>query len=174
MTDISFIDKWYPFYFTYLQKSQKNTASLLRFNCCDWPVFFQEWIDFSWQIFQPLHNDILPLTREIPWSLNGVLMHPGISGVYTYEITSWPEQNFPRGTPLFKPYRYVPRQGVWFFAPFWSEIGYYFRENYGSVWTYLSFQFKMREEEREICEFEMEFKKYYLVLLYLSNSDIIN
>ena len=116
MTDISFIDKWYPFYFTYLQKSQKNTASLLRFNCCDWPVFFQEWIDFSWQIFQPLHNDILPLTREIPWSLNGVLMHPGISGVYTYEITSWPGQNVPGGTPLFKPYRYVLPQGYGFCA----------------------------------------------------------
>ena len=37
--DILSIDKWYPFYFTYLQK---NTASLLRFNCCNWPVFFQE------------------------------------------------------------------------------------------------------------------------------------
>ena len=60
-------------------------------------------------------------------------MHPGISGVCIYEITSWPEQNFPGGTPLFKAYRYVPRQGVWFFAPFWSGIGYCFRENYGSV-----------------------------------------
>ena len=32
----------------------------------------------------------------------------------------------------------------------------------------------MSKEEREICKFEMEFKKYFLVLLYLSNSDIIN
>ena len=51
-------------------------------------------------------------------------MHPGISGVYIYEITSWPGQNVPGGTPLFKPYRYVPRQRVWFFAPFWSENWY--------------------------------------------------
>ena len=61
-------------------------------------------------------------------------MHPGISGVYTYEITSWPGQNAPGGNPLFKPYRYVcasPRGMV--FAPFWSKIGYCFRENYGSV-----------------------------------------
>ena len=60
------------------------------------------------------------------------------------------------------------------FAPFWSEIGYGFRENYGSVWTYLSFQFKMSKEEREICEFEMEFKKSFLLLFYLINDDIIN
>ena len=163
MTDTSFIDKWYPFYFTYLQKSQKNTASLLRFNCCEWPVFFQEWIDFSWQIFQPLHNDILPLTREIPWSLNGVLMHPGISGVYTYEITSWPGQNVPGGTPLFKTYRYVLPQGGMVFAwkrvctlPIlvWNRV--WFSRELRSVWTYLSFQFQMSKKEREICEFEMD------------------
>ena len=94
--------------------------------CCDWPVFFQEWIDFSWQIFQPLHNDILPLTREIPWSLNGVLMHPGISSVYTYEITSWPGQNVPGGTPLFKPYRYVPPQGYGFLRRFGLKSGIIF------------------------------------------------
>ena len=52
-----------------------------------------------------------------------------------------------RGTPLDKPYRYVPPQRVGFFEPFWSEnryrlcpfwsgIGYDFRENflnYGNV-----------------------------------------
>ena len=46
------------------------------------------------------------------------------------------------GTPLYKPFRYVPPHRVGFFAPFWSEnghtlgpfwsgIGYGFRGNYG-------------------------------------------
>ena len=30
------------------------------------------------------------------------------------------------GTPLHKLYRYVRRQRVWFFEPFWSEIGHRF------------------------------------------------
>ena len=49
------------------------------------------------------------------------------------------------------------------FAPFWSQnrytlcplrsgIGYGFPENYGSVWTYLSFQFQMSKKEREISK----------------------
>ena len=57
---------------------------------------------------------------------------------------------------LFKPY-HVPPQRVWFLGlfwsengyrlcPFWSGIGQYgFRGNYGSVWTYLSFQFEMNK-----------------------------
>ena len=36
------------------------------------------------------------------------------------------------------------------FCPFWSGIGYGFRGNYGSVWTYLSFRFQMNEKERNI------------------------
>ena len=59
-------------------------------------------------------------------------MHPWISGIYIYEITCWPGQNVPGGTPLYKPYRYVLPQGYGF-APFWSDVGYGFRENYGSV-----------------------------------------
>ena len=47
----------------------------------------------------------------------------------------------------YKPYRYVPPQGVRFLwytlCTFWSGIGYGFRGNYGSVWTSLSFQFQM-------------------------------
>ena len=46
-------------------------------------------------------------------------------------------------------------------CPFWSGIGYGFRGNYASVWTYLSFQFQMGEKEREICEFEMDFKNFW-------------
>ena len=53
-------------------------------------------------------------------------MHPGMSGVYIYEVTSWPEQNFPRGTPLYKPYRYVPPRGVWFLRRFGLKTGIIF------------------------------------------------
>ena len=52
-------------------------------------------------------------------------------------------------------------------CPFWSEIGYGFRENYGSKheWTYLSFQFQMNKEEIEICEIEMHLKKLFVCAL---------
>ena len=36
----------------------------------------------------------------------------------------------PRGTPLYKPYKYVPAQRV--FAPFWSGNGYFVRGNHGT------------------------------------------
>ena len=55
-------------------------------------------------------------------------MHPGISGVCIYEITSWPGQNVPGGTPLFKPYRYVPPQGIWFLHRFGLKSGIFSRE----------------------------------------------
>ena len=58
---------------------------------------------------------------------------------------------------------YVPPQRV--FASFWSGIGSGFQGNYGSVRTYLPFQFQMNKKEREICEFEMDFKKSFLLLL---------
>ena len=46
-------------------------------------------------------------------------------------------------------------------CPFWSGVGYDFRGNYGSVWTYLWFQFQMSKNE-----FEMAFKKSFLLLLW--------
>ena len=33
----------------------------------------------------------------------------------------------PRGSPLYRLYKYVTRQRVFFLKPFWSEIGYQFR-----------------------------------------------
>ena len=59
------------------------------------------------------------------------------------------------------------------FAPFWSENvytlpilvwnRYRFQGNYGSLRKYLSFQSQMNKKEREICEFEMDFKKSFLL-----------
>ena len=93
---------------------------------------------------------------------------------YSIEVDAYSKLGGGGDTPLYKPYRYVPLQRV-VFAPFWSEnwyrlclfwsgIGYGCRGNYGSVWTYLSFQFQISKKEREICEFEMNFKKYFLLL----------
>ena len=45
------------------------------------------------------------------------------------------------------------RVRIWILPrPFWSGIGYFFRGNYGSVWTYLS-------RERGTCVFDMDCKK---------------
>ena len=43
---------------------------------------------------------------------------------------------------------------------FWSGIGYGFRGNYGSVWTFLSFQFQMSKKEREICKFQIDLNNF--------------
>ena len=47
---------------------------------------------------------------------------------------------------------------------FWSGIGFVFQGNNGSVRMYLLFQFQMSKKEREICKFEMDFKKCFLLL----------
>ena len=79
--------------------------------------------------------------------------------------------DFRRQTPIFEkqtsggvhPYiSFGHKMGI--DCPFWSGIGYGFRGNYGSVWTYLSFQFQMSKKERGIFEFEREFKKSFLLL----------
>ena len=59
-------------------------------------------------------------------------------------------------------------------CPFWSGIGYGFRGNYGSVWKYLSFQFQMSKKESDICEFEMDFWKYFCLRSNLSNNGRIS
>ena len=83
----------------------------------------------------------------------------------------------PGGTPLYKPYRYVPPQRVGVLRRFGlktgtdfpqfgpeSKIGYGFPGNFESVRKYLLFQFQMSSKEREICQFEMAFKKSFLLL----------
>ena len=57
------------------------------------------------------------------------------------------------------------------FCPFWSGIGYDLRRNYGCVSVCSSFQFQMYtnssldKKERVTCEFEMAFKKSFVVVL---------
>ena len=60
------------------------------------------------------------------------------------------------------------------FCSFWSGIGYGFRGNYGKIWTYLSFQFRMSKKEREICELEMDSIDFFCLRSNVSNDDIIS
>ena len=80
----------------------------------------------------------------------------------------------PGVTPLYKPYRGMFRpKGYDFCAVLvWKRVEtlpilvgnrYRFQGNYGSVRKYLSFQCQMNKKEREICEFEMDFKKSFLL-----------
>ena len=85
----------------------------------------------------------------------------------------------PGGTPLCM---YMPPQRV--FAAFWSEngtavdfwsgIGYGFRRHYGSVRTYLLFQFHMSKKEKEICQFEWILRNLFCCCCNLSNDDVIS
>ena len=61
------------------------------------------------------------------------------------------------------------------FAPFWSGIGHGLRWNYGSVRTYLLFQFQMNTgKERVIYEFDVDFEKFFILRSNLRNDDIIS
>ena len=54
-------------------------------------------------------------------------------------------------------------------------IGYGFRGNYGSVWTYLSFQFQMSKKEREIyMRIRNGFEEFICLHSNLSNDNIIS
>ena len=62
---------------------------------------------------------------------------------------------------------------------FWSGIGYGFRGNYGIVWTYLSFQFKMskkslRKKEKYNMRILNRFLELFCLRCNLSNNDIIS
>ena len=79
------------------------------------------------------------------------------------------------GTPLYKPYGSVPFQRVGFLRRFYLKTG---RNRLFRVWNRLWFSRELREcmnvfifltrnqkkKEREICEFEMAFKKSFLLL----------
>ena len=45
----------------------------------------------------------------------------------------------------------------------WNRV--WFSRELRSVWTYLSFQFQMSKKEREICEFEMDLKNFFVCTL---------
>ena len=78
-------------------------------------------------------------------------------------------------TSIYKPYSAVSPQRVRFLRQFWTGFGYGSRRNYGSVRTYLLFQFQMKtEKDRVIYEFEVDFKKSFIWRSHLSNDDIIS
>ena len=74
--------------------------------------------------------------------------------------------------PLYRLYRYLSPQTVWFLrrfalktdkdAHFGLESSIVLKETTGvHVWAYLSFQFQMNQKERVMSEFEMVFKKSF-------------
>ena len=80
----------------------------------------------------------------------------------------------PGGTPLQKPCMYVPPQRVMFLRrfglktgidfPYFGLEGFWFLRELRECMNELSFQFQMSKKEREISEFEMDFKKSFLCL----------
>ena len=86
-----------------------------------------------------------------------------------------PPSPLARVLPLYKPYRYVPPQRVGFlrrfglktsidFDHFGLESGLIFKGTTGVYERIYFFQFQMSKKEREICEFEMDFKRSFLFL----------
>ena len=81
------------------------------------------------------------------------------------------------GVPLYKPYGYVPPQRVWFFrrfdlktgidfAYFGLESGMVFEKTTGRYESiYRRFQFQMNKKERELCEFVVDFKSFFVGVL---------
>ena len=74
------------------------------------------------------------------------------------------------GTPLHKPYRYVPPKRLWFWGRFGSKTGIHFAHFglesgmlfEGTTGAYERNE-KERKKEREIRESEMDFKKSLFV-----------
>ena len=81
------------------------------------------------------------------------------------------------GVPLYKPYGYVPPQRVGFFRRFGLKTGIgfaYFGLESGMVFEkttgryesiYHRFQFQMNKKERELCEFVVDFKSFFVGVL---------
>ena len=82
------------------------------------------------------------------------------------------------GVPLYKLYRYVPPQRVWFlprfglktgtdFAYYGLESGLVFEKTTGVYeCIYRRFQFQMNKKERELCEFVVGFKRSFLLAFF--------
>ena len=69
------------------------------------------------------------------------------------------------GTPLYKLYRYVPPHRVGFARHFGLKTGMVFWGTTRVYGRYLSFQFQMSKKEREIWEFEMVLKNFFVCTL---------
>ena len=70
------------------------------------------------------------------------------------------------GTPLHKPYGYVPPKRLWFWGRFGSKTGIHFAHfglESGMLFEGTTGAYERNEKEREIREFEMDFKKSLFV-----------
>ena len=83
------------------------------------------------------------------------------------------------GTPLYKPYRYVPPHRVGFLCGFGLKTGIRVYAFPILVWNRVWFLRELRDckislsKERKICEFEMDLKNFFL-RSNLSNDNIIS
>ena len=80
------------------------------------------------------------------------------------------EHTDPRGTPIYKPYRYVSHHRVGFLCRFGLKTGIDFAHiglESGA------FQFQMSKKERDICRFEWKLRNLFCCCSNLSNDDII-
>ena len=91
------------------------------------------------------------------------------------------------GTPLYKPYRYVPHPRVGFLCRFGLKTGIhlnYFRlessmifkgiGNYGSVWTYLSFHSKWVRKKEKYANSKRILRNLFCCCSNLSHNDPIS
>ena len=80
----------------------------------------------------------------------------------------------PGGTPLYKPCMYVPPQRVMFLRrfglktgidfPYFGLEGFWFLRELRECINVFIVSIPNEKKEREICEFEMDFKKSFLCL----------
>ena len=102
--------------------------------------------------FQDSGIQIEYLTWAEMWSLTFLRDPPGSTALYI---------------DMYRPRVFAPlwSENKYRLCSFWSGIGCGFQGNCVNVRRYLPFQFQMWKKEREICEFEIDFKKSFLLLL---------
>ena len=147
---------------TFHVDSSSNNAHFLKFY--GWKVEFAR-NGKLWQLsrrFQTLIWRLGGMVSQIIQNLESLRLSRGVDRT----AITWPAGQFPYVSHI------VPCQSEneLRLLPFWTEIGYGFRGNRGSEWTYLSFLFKMNKKERVICKFKMDFTKS---LCWCSNLSIL-
>ena len=141
-----------PYFVAYLCLSTPDDMS--RRNLLIWSLVLHNSLKMGDSLYNGLYGD--GPKRETFQAL--AIKRPGeYSLIYAIKICA-----APKGRPGFLSLFWS--ENGYTLCPFWYEIGYGFRGNYRSVWTYLSFQFQKIKKEREIYEFEMDFKKTFWLL----------
>ena len=127
---------------------------------------------YGWKVKSARNGKRWRLSRRFQtliWRLGGTVQNlesPGLSRRVDRTAIRWPAGQLPYVSHIV-PFQSENELRL---LPFWTEIGYGFRGNCRSEWTYLSFLFKMNMKERVICKFKMHFTKS---LCWCSNLSIL-